>query len=272
MAIASGIRVFLDAAFLALLTVAVGPPLALVAWIHGALGLPPVVEAFLVPLYAVVFLAGLLALVWIVRALLPRLEPGAHRFPGSRMARAWLVHFALQRIVNLPLWSYLAGAFATLRWLLLRALGCRAAFNIDSSVDAVLVDASMIEIGDEVMLGGGSMIVGHLIENDTLRLARVRLGAGVQVLGGAIVSPGVVVGPGCVLGPGSRLLPFVELGEGVHVGMGTVLHQNVKVGDNTVIGHHVIADSDVVIQAGAVIQSGARIAKGTQIPEGSRYP
>jgi acetyltransferase-like isoleucine patch superfamily enzyme len=269
---ASRTRVIFDGVFLALLCVLVGPPLALVAWVHEALRLPLVADALLAPLYVVTFLAGLLLMVWLVRALLPRLVPGTHRFPSSRMALAWLAHFALQRVVNLPVWSYLIFAFATLRWLLLRALGCRAGFNIDTSVDALVIDASLIEIGDEVLLGAGSVLVGHLMEHDNIRLAPVRLGAGVQVQGGAVVSPGVVVGAESVLGPGSKLLPFVQLGESVHIGMGTILHQNVKVGDNAVIGHHVIADPDVVIGAGAVVQSGARIAKGTEVPEGSRYP
>jgi acetyltransferase-like isoleucine patch superfamily enzyme len=269
---ASGTRVLFDGAFLVLLTIVVGPALAAVAWIHAALRLPLVAEAFLVPLYAYAFLAALLTLTWLVRALLPRLEPGTHRFPSSRMAVAWLLHFALQRVVGLPIWSYLFFAFATLRWLLLRALGCRAGFNIDTSVDALVIDASLVEIGDEVMLGAGSVLVGHFMENDTIRLARVRLGTAVQVLGGAVVSPGVVVGDECVLGPESKLLPYVQVGENVHIGMGTVLHQNVKVGDNAVIGHHVIVDNDAVIGAGAVIQSGARVARGTEIPEGSRYP
>jgi acetyltransferase-like isoleucine patch superfamily enzyme len=264
----------LDLIFLLLLILLVGGPLAAVSALAARLGphLPSPLFFALVPALAVLFLLLFLCAVGAMRLLLPRLQPGTYPFPGHRQSVAWLFHFALQRIANLPLWSHLILSFATLRWLFLRGLGAQTAFNIHTSVDTVVTDPSLLILGDGVMLGGGSFVAGHFMENDHLFLAPVRLAKGAQVLAGAMLGPGVALGEGSVIGPESRLLTDVVVGEYAHVGMGCVLYTGVRIGANAVIGHQVIIEGDAQVGEGAVVQSGARVPKGSRIADGERFP
>lgn len=261
-----------DLAFLALLLVIGGPPLALVGWLIAALPLPAWALWGLGPLWYVLFVLGLIATLAGVRLLLPRLEPGTHAFPGSRAAVGWLLHFALQRIANLPLWQPLVFCFASLRWLMLRGLGAKVAFGIQTATDVRLVDPSLCEVGPGSMLAAGTFAAGHLIENGQLRLAPVRVGAGVQVMGQVTLSPGAVLGENAVIGPGSKLLPQVTIGEDAFVGMGCLFYDDVQVGANAVIGHQATLERGVVVGEGAVVRPFARVPRGTTIPDGGKYP
>lgn len=261
-----------DLVFLALLLVAAGPPLAGLGWLLGRVPLPGWALWGLGPLWYVLFVAGLIAMLGAMRMLLPRLAPGTHAFPGSTVATAWLAHFALMRIANLPLWQPVAFSFAGLRWALLRTLGAKAAFGIQTATDVRVVDPSLFAVGPGSMLAAGTFVAGHFIENGRLLLAPVALGAGVQVMGQVTLSPGCTVAENAVLGPGSKLLPHVAVGEDAFVGMGCLLYDEVRVGANAVIGHQATLERGVVVGEGAVVRPFARVPRGTVIPDGGKYP
>lgn len=261
-----------DLAFLALLLAVVGPPAAGVAWLVTSFALPAWAAWGLAPIWAVLFLLGLIACLGAVRLLLPRLAPGSHAFPGSRVAVGWLAHFALQRIANLPLWQPLVFSSAGLRWLMLRALGARAAFGIQTATDVRVVDPSLFEVGAGSMLAAGTFAAGHFIENGRILLAPVRVAAGAQVMGQVALSPGVSVGANAVIGPGTKLLPHVAIGEDAFVGLGCLLYDGARVGANAVIGHQATLERDVVVGEGAVVRPHARVPRGTVVPDGGKFP
>ena len=261
-----------DAAFLLLLLVVAGPPLAAVGALVAALPGPAWVRWGLGPVWYLLFVLGLIGMLGLVRLALPRLTPGTHAFPHSRVARGWLAHFALMRIANLPLWQPLVFSFAGLRWALLRALGARCAFGIQTATDVRLVDPSLFAVGPGAMLAAGTFAAGHFIENGRLLLAPVTVGAGAQVMGQVTLSPGVSVGEDAVLGPGSKLLPHVAIGADAFVGMGCLFYDEVRVGANAVIGHQATLERGVVVGEGAVVRPFARVPRGTVIPDLGKYP
>jgi acetyltransferase-like isoleucine patch superfamily enzyme len=261
-----------DAAFLVLAVLVVGPPLALVSALVAALPLPGWLAWGLGPVWYVLFVVGLVATAGLVRLLFPRLVPGTYPFPGSAQATGWLLHFALQRLLNQPLWQPAIFCFAGLRWAMLRALGAKAAFGIQTAMDVKLVDPSLFEVGPGSMLAAGTMAAGHFIENGQIMLAPVRVAAGVQVMGQVMLSPGARIGENTVLGPGTKLLPHVEVGEDVFVGMGCLLYDEVKIGGNAVIGHQATLERGVVVGEGAVVRPFARVPRGTVIPDGGKFP
>jgi|GEM_PF-1054175 acetyltransferase-like isoleucine patch superfamily enzyme len=261
-----------DLAFYLLLSVVTGVPLALLGWGIPRISLPMWLGLALTPTWVLLFLVGCIGMVGLVRSLLPRLEPGSYPFPEHSQTTVWLLHFALQRIVNLPLWSSLINAFATLRWLALTALGAKVAFNMRSSVDVSIVDHSLVELGPECMLGAGTQVSGHFIEDDQLILAPVSIGAGAQIMGDAGLAPGVVIGPNAVIGPGSKLLPRVRVGEEAFIGVGCMVYQGVVIGPSAIIGHQATLETGVSIGEGASVQPGARVPKGTVVPDGERFP
>lgn len=261
-----------DLIFLALFTVVVGPPLAAVAWVIGRLPLPVWGLWGLAPVFAVAFLVLFAAMVLIVRLLLPRLVPGTYPFPNSPQGLAWALHFALQRIANFALWHRLIFSFTSLRFLMLRALGAKVAFRMQTSNDAMQVDPSLITVGEGAMLAAGTLLACHFVENDHLMLAPVTVGAGAQIMGNVTLSPGTRVGENSVVSPGAKLLPHAEVGADAFVGLGCLLYNGVKVGDNAVIGHQSTLEAEVVVGEGAVVQPHSRVPKGTVIAEGETFP
>jgi len=62
-----------------------------------------------------------------------------------------------------------------------------------------LNDPSVISIEDKVVIGGRSVINGHLVEKGQLILARVSLKKGCLIGAGTTIQPGVTVGEGAVI-------------------------------------------------------------------------
>ena len=60
-------------------------------------------------------------------------------------------------------------------------------------------DASMISIGDGVVVGGDATINGHLVESGEIVLAPVRIGDRALIGGGSIIQPGCTIGSGQLL-------------------------------------------------------------------------
>lgn len=261
-----------DLAFLAIFWILVGPPLAAVGYLAGHLPLPLWAHLGLVPLYFVLFVLLLLAAARLVRAALPPLQPGSYPFPGHPQALAWMAHFALMRVLSHPLWARLVFGFSSLRWLWFRSQGGRAAFDLRTAVDITVTDPALVEVGEGAMLAAGTFLSGHLIENDRLVLARVRVGKGAQLHGQVALAPGARVGDFAAVGPGTALLRDAEIGPDAHVGLGCLLHGGARVGANAVVGHQAVLEADVVVGEGAVVQAGSRVPRGTVIPDGGRFP
>ena len=62
-----------------------------------------------------------------------------------------------------------------------------------------LNDPSAVTIGDNVVIGGRSVINGHLVEKGQLVLARVHLEKGCLIGAGTTIQPGVRIGEGAVI-------------------------------------------------------------------------
>jgi acetyltransferase-like isoleucine patch superfamily enzyme len=80
-----------------------------------------------------------------------------------------------------------------------RICGCRMGRNVRLNT-WVLADAYLLELGDNVVIGGETEVSCHIFENDTLYLDRVRIGSGTLVGGRCYISPGVTIGKNCLIG------------------------------------------------------------------------
>jgi acetyltransferase-like isoleucine patch superfamily enzyme len=261
-----------DLAFLVLATLIVGPPLAATAALVAALPIPAWLAWGLAPVWFTLFLVLLCGTLFVARLCIPKLQPGQHAFPGSTQAVGWLFHFGLQRIMNQPLWRPMVFSLAGLRWLMLRALGAKVAFGIQSAMDILLVDPSLVEVGPGSMLAAGTLLSGHVIESGQLLIAPVKLGANVQIMGQATLAPGVEIGENTVVGPGSKVLPSCKIGSDVFIGLGCILHEGVTIGSDAVIGHQCTLERGVAIGEGAVVRPFTHVPKGTVLADGAKYP
>jgi len=268
-------RTLLDGIVGLLFCLLVGVPAILLGLLASHSGLLPGAQWWhwaMIPPAMLVFLLGLLLTATLIRFLLPRLKAGDYPFPRHRQSFVWLLHFSLQRLMYLPLWRHFMFSFSTLRWLLLHALGAKAAFEMDTSSDVLMLDLPMIELGAGTMIGAGCTLSGHLIENQRLFLGKVRIARGVQVASSVVIGPGTVIGEHSIIGPECRIARDVSIGEFAHLGAACYLSAGVRVGDNAVLGHQVSVDANVTIGAGAVIETGTRLARGTAIGPGEHFP
>ncbi len=93
-------------------------------------------------------------------------------------------------------------------------LGKNVAFGLESTIDVFFPE--LIEIGDNTMLGYGSVILTHEFVGDELRTGRVIIGKNVTIGSNVTVLPGVRIGDGSIISAHS--LVNRDIPEGVLAG------------------------------------------------------
>ncbi len=143
--------------------------------------------------FSVMFLAVLLR--WVFRL---DLKEGEYPLASLGMLR-WYISNALQFIV----WSIfgdflLMTPFAALFY---RLMGAKLGLNVQIN-SKFCADLSLLEIGDNAVIGGHATVIAHSLEARGLILKRVRIGRNAIIGLNAIVLPGVDVGERAVVGAG----------------------------------------------------------------------
>lgn len=89
--------------------------------------------------------------------------------------------------------------------LLFRLLGARLGRNVQFNSKFVF-DATLLEIGDNTVVGGGAIIIGHIVERGKLKLKKVKIGKNVTIGSHSTIMPGCEIGDNAVIGAGAVLL------------------------------------------------------------------
>ncbi|MBD3311960.1 hypothetical protein GF352_00685 [archaeon] len=67
-------------------------------------------------------------------------------------------------------------------------------------VHAGFVEHSLVDVGDNVVIGNNSEIWGHMIKGDEIIIKKVRIGNNVTIGAKSLVMPGVEIGNGTIVG------------------------------------------------------------------------
>ena len=143
--------------------------------------------------FGLMFLAGFLRLTF-------RLDLREGEYPLASLGMLkWYISSALQFIV----WSsfgdfLLMTPFAALFY---RLMGAKLGLNVQIN-SKYCADLSLLEIGDNAVIGGHATVIAHSVERKGLILKRVRIGRNAIIGLNAIVLPGVEVGEKAVIGAG----------------------------------------------------------------------
>ena len=126
------------------------------------------------------------------------LREGEYPLASLGMLR-WYLSNALQFIV----WSLfgdflLMTPFAALFY---RLMGAKLGLNVQIN-SKFCADLSLLEIGDNAVIGGHATVIAHSLESRGLILKRVRIGRGAIIGLNAIVLPGATIGDWAVVGAG----------------------------------------------------------------------
>jgi len=143
--------------------------------------------------FSLMFVTALLR--WVFRL---DLREGDYPLASLGMLR-WYLSNAMQFIV----WSIfgdflLMTPFAALFY---RLMGAKLGLNVQIN-SKFCADLSLLEIGDNAVIGGHATVIAHSLESRGLILKKVRIGRNAIIGLNAIVLPGVEVGEGAVIGAG----------------------------------------------------------------------
>ncbi len=155
-----------------------------------------------------IFGFGLIILAGTVRTLFGiRLREGNHKI-FSLESFKWAFVSSLYLLINFTFIDFiLLTPFANL---LQRLLGARLGRNVQIN-SKFIFDATLLEIGDNTVVGGGAIIIGHVVERGVLKLKKVKIGKNVTIGSHATIMPGCEIGDNAVIGAGAVLLKNTKI-------------------------------------------------------------
>ena len=77
----------------------------------------------------------------------------------------------------------------------------------NSAVSVTLADAFMVEIGDNTIVGAGTLICGNYLEKDKIFISPIKIGNNVTIGMNCVVLPNTTIGDGVTLSIGSVVMP-----------------------------------------------------------------
>jgi len=94
--------------------------------------------------------------------------------------------------------------------LLFRLLGVKLGKGVQIN-SKFIFDATLLEIGDNTVVGGGAIIIGHVVERGRLKLKKVKIGKNVTIGSHATVMPGCEIGDNALIGAGAVMLKNTQV-------------------------------------------------------------
>ncbi len=146
------------------------------------------------------------------------LPPGQYGM-DSRVFTAWKlfnVLFEFGRGALLPFTTVIA------RPLVASLFGTRV--GRDVAIAGRLFDPQMVSIGDEVVIGHGSVLTAHTIVSGRITLSPIKVGDGATVGVNAVVMAGVTIGAGSIVTPCSVVMPNTRIPPGELWGGAPAVH------------------------------------------------
>jgi acetyltransferase-like isoleucine patch superfamily enzyme len=142
------------------------------------------------------FVTGSLVMSSLIRVISWGIKPGRYSVQSFTVLR-WLVYSGIYHIAGKTILDYLPMSF--LGVLFFQIVGAKIGKN--SAINTwYLNDAFLMEIGDNVVIGGKSDISCHTFEKGCLLLQPVKIGSDTLIGQQCYISPGVTIGKRCVIG------------------------------------------------------------------------
>jgi hypothetical protein len=156
--------------------------------------------------------SGVLVMGISIRLLSIGIRPGEYPAVSLTVLR-WLLYSGISTMAHaliLPLipMSFFANVY-------FRLLGCRMGKRVRLN-SLHLNDAFLIELGDDVTVGGKADICAHLFQNGKLILGKILIGSGSLIGSKAYIAPGVTIGKRCLIGLGAYIRPGTIIPDGMN--------------------------------------------------------
>lgn len=142
------------------------------------------------------FITSLIIFGILERILTIGFKTGRYKTDSGLFAR-WLVYSGLHVLLLNTTLPFMTGTI----WgkLFYRILGCKIGKNVFINSKG-LHDAYLLELGDNVVIGGDSNISCHIFEGDTLILGKIKIGSNTLISAESYIMPGAEIGEHCNIG------------------------------------------------------------------------
>jgi len=159
------------------------------------------------------FVTALLVFGIVERILVIGFKPGRYSTASFTFMR-WLIYSGLHTFLLHFVLPYTTGTC----WsrMFYRLLGCKVGKNVFINTNG-LHDAYLLELGDNVVIGGKTDISCHIFEGNELILGKVKIGSN------------TLIGTGCYIMPGA------EIGDHCNIGIYSYVRKKKKIEDNSMI-------------------------------------
>ena len=142
------------------------------------------------------FITGLIIMSIFVRILSLGVKEG--KYPAvSLTTLRWLIYSGIYNLAVRMILPVIPMTFFST--LFFKIIGCRIGNNVYLNT-WILNDAYLMEIGDNVIIGGATDISCHIYEHGHLKLKRIKIGDGTMIGAHCYISPGVTIGKNCLIG------------------------------------------------------------------------
>ena len=146
--------------------------------------------------FYIFFISGVIVMSSVIRLLSLGTKPG--KYPAMSITTLrWLIHSGVYTLATRLILPLIPMTFLTN--LFFRIIGCKMGKNVKLNTWN-LNDAYLLELGNNVIVGGATDISCHLFENYQLILKPIKIGDNTLIGAHCYISPGVVIGKNCTIG------------------------------------------------------------------------
>lgn len=150
----------------------------------------------------------------IIRVFRIYLKPGIYKI-GSKESLIWLLNAGL---ISLVRFLFLSFTRTSINNIFYRMLGAKIGKNVIINTTGVY-DPHLLEIGDNTVIGGDAVVIGHSAEKDKLIIAPIKIGKNVTIGQYTTILPGVVIEDGAVIGAMSLVPKYKKVKKGIWGGV-----------------------------------------------------
>lgn len=195
------ISLFIYAFYGAIIGTSLAPSVYIIYKYISVIGLDSGLTIFLFALILglsiyVFFITALIVFAIVERILIIGFKPGRYSTNSGIFAR-WLVYSGVHIILLYTVLPFMSGTpFAKLFY---KILGCKIGKNVFINTRG-LHDSYLLEIEDNVVIGGESNINCHIFEGNELILGKVKIGSNTLIGASTYIMPGATIGKKCNIG------------------------------------------------------------------------
>ena len=128
-----------------------------------------------------------------------RLKEGSFSFKDGELLKWFFLNSLVQAVKAFFMDFMLLTPFSNLFY---RMMGAKLGMNVQINSKNV-ADLSLLEIGDNAVIGGNATVICHLFERRGLKLKKVKIGANVVVGLNSVIMPGVEIGDHAIIAAGA---------------------------------------------------------------------